>query len=346
MKYTKERLTKALELNRPVKAEYEAKLEALIAEANKSLADGKLPKNEDKLKEAKGNLLDICEWVSALELLHTECDTQKQTLLADEQVKRALCKARSFTTYAAKMNQTTKRYVKDSVSADYNIPAILTRLGIDMDDLNATLGALTLAVAMTAASDTGADTKDILPYFTQDENVKKKLDAGADFTSKRTMCRVIQDAVNAFLPEAQFKAINHDANFFILAGTKLDKRTRCGIQTGKREEIKKIFFDYVNNLLIHDGVAAYTVTYKPGKDRVREYASIVDTPEIEEPEAPAAEPAAAKPVEEPKSEASAAEPVAAKPEPKSKRGSKKSETAAAKEPKSKRGSKKSEEAAA
>ena len=328
MKYTKERLSKALELNRPVKAEYEAKLEALISEANKDLSEKKLPKNEDKIKEVKGQLLDICEWVSALELLYSECETQNQTLLADEQVKRTLCKARSFTTYAAKMKQDTKRYVKDSVSADYDIPAILARLGIDMDDLNATLGALTLAVAMTAASDTGADTKDILPYFTTDENVKKKLDAGADFTSKRTMCRVIQDAINAFLPQAEFKAINKDANFFILAGTKLDKRTRCGIQTGKRGEIKKIFFDYVNNLLIHDGVAAYTVTYKPGKDKAREYENIIEAPEVEEPksEAPATEPVAAKPAEEPKT---------------SKRGAKSGTKSG-----SKRGAKKSEEAAA
>lgn len=329
MKYNLEGLVSALALNQSAMDKEYAVLKSEVDKANAFVRADKPVKNEEALKESQKNIRKYAEKCAALELLAEQCKKLEVTDLTDEQVKRALCKARQYTTWIAKQIKETGCYELAGRQVDYDVTAILADLGIDTG-FKHDIGLLAVCLALRVAEKIEDKDKDkIINSYKMNDKVREKIKTGADLSSKRSAVLAVQDVLNAFLPEANYKAVNKDWEWFMLGSTALDKKTLGGIKVANTKTVEKMVYDYVSLLERNGGIAQYKVTYKEAKS---------EEPKSEEPK-----PEEAPKTEEPKSEAPAAEPtsepVAAKPtkEPKSK-----------KEPTSKRGkgSKKSDKTAA
>ena len=361
MKYTKSTIGAALALNLSAKNDAEKKLREEIDKANTKIRASK-SFDEEALKKRVKEMNAASEWYECLDLMSRTFDTENAEELTDEQVKTALCKARHYTSYVAKQNKETKCFSVDDKAFDYDVTDLLGKLEVSTE-YKSEIGLFNLFIALRVDERLGNNNaEEIVRTFKTDDKVKAKIKAGADLSSNRQATLAIQDCINAFLPSCNYHAKNADWEYFVLGVTALNKKELGSIKILPRRTLEKMFYDYICLQIRTGGLAKYKIDYKVSAPKAGEPApeetpkpeepKSEETPQIEEPKSeapatePAAEPAAAKPAEEPKHEAPAAEPVSAKPEPKSKRGSKKSETAAAKEPKSKRGSKKSEEAAA
>ncbi len=316
MKYNLEGLVSALALNQSAMDKEYAVLKSEVDKANAFVRADKPVKNEEALKESQKNIRKYAEKCAALELLAEQCKKLEVTDLTDEQVKRTLCKARQYTTWIAKQVKETGCYELAGRQVDYDVTAILADLGIDTG-FKHDIGLLAVCLALRVAEKIEDKDKDkIIDSYKMNDKVREKIKAGADLSSKRSAVLAVQDVLNAFLPEANYKAVNKDWEWFMLGSTALDKKTLGGIKVANTKTVEKMVYDYVCLLERNGGTASYKATYKEAKpeESKSEEPKPEEAPKTEEPksEAPAAEPVAAKPAKEPKS----------KKEPTSKRGSK------------------------
>lgn len=328
MKYNLEGLISVLTLNQSAMDKEYKTLQSEVDKANAFVRADKPVKNEEALKESQKSIRKYAEKCAALELLVNKCKELKTADLTDEQAKRALCKARQYSTWVAKQNKETGCFALTGRQTDYDITAILADLGIDTG-FKSDIGLLAVCLALRVAEKIEDKDKDrIVNSFKMNDKVREKINAGADLSSKRSAVLAVQDVLNAFLPEANYKAVNKDWEWFMLGSTALDKKTLGGIKVANTKTVEKMVYDYVCLLERNGGTAQYKATYKAEKEEV---------PAPTEPKS-----------EEPKVESPAAEPVKeeSKPEEKAAKPAKEPKAKAEKKSATKRGSKKSKETVA
>ena len=291
MKYDLTGLLSVLTTNTDAMTKEMESFQKEIDKANAFVRADKAVKNEQSLKDGAKVLRKYAEKCAYLELLANKCKELKTKTLTDEQVKRTLCKARQFSTWFAKQIKETGCFELASKSVDYDVSGILAELGIDVG-FKADIGLLAVTLALRAAENIEDKDKDkIISQYRLNDKVKEKIKAGADLSSKRQATLAIQDVLNSFLPEANYKAVNKDWEWFLLGGTSLDKKTLGAIKVADVKTVEKMVYDYVSLLERNNGIAQYSVTYKTGKEE-----AAAPAPEAEKPETAAEEPAA--PVEE------------------------------------------------
>lgn len=262
MKYNLEGLVSALALNQSAMDKETESFKTEIAKANAYISEDKAVKNEDTLKEGAKSLRKYAQKCAYLELLANKCKELKVVELTDEQVKRTLCKARHFTTWIAKQIKETGKYEVASRQVDYDVSGILAELGIDTG-FKSDIGLLAVVLALrTAERIEDKDRDKILSAYKMNDKVREKINAGADLSSKRQATLAIQDVLNAFLPEANYKAVNKDWEWFLLGATGLDKKTLGGIKVANVSTVEKMVYDYVSLLERNGGIAQFTTTYK------------------------------------------------------------------------------------
>ena len=340
--FTLERMKAAYETNKAALDVVEKNLDKEVSKLNAAVKAKTLP-DEDPMKKVLKELHTYKQWTEALDLLIKAAEKKGSDLTEDE-IKIALCKARTFPDVKVRPDKkegSTGEYKKSFPNVDYDISGVLKKLEIDV---NFKYDITLLAVTLTYGVSKLLKEKDVESCLTtyavkemfhdrlRDEKVQKKIKDGADLGSHRCAEKALQDVINAFLPSVKYKATEKDSAWFLLGSTSLDKKTVGTIKVAPYKVIEKMVFDCIHLKLINGGIAEYKVTYKEYKEKETK-----ELPEDKKPEEPKSEepkPEEAPKTEEPKSEAPAAEPaaepVAAKPtkEPKSK-----------KEPTSKRGSK-------
>lgn len=331
MKYNKTTLKKALSVNAPVAEQVEAELQTAIDTANVFIRQGGVPTGEalDAISKKVSELAPFSQWVTVLESLVNVCETEGVEELTDEQVRITLTKIRKYTKWKTKVNKTTKYIEKTSTQEKIDLIGMFDKLDVDISEFKKYFPSLTLAIALTANArmQDGTEPEKLIANYKGDEEVRKMLVDGADFTSRNSKCKIIEACVNAYMPSSEFKAFKRDAEFFYLAGTQLSRKEDLTIKSGITDKLLEAFFDYTRELLLKNGVVRYNVQYKSKKITAKEYEMLKDY-------AVENSTATDKPVEAPAAEPTA-EPVAAKEEPKTKsksgtkRGSKKSDKTAA-----------------
>lgn len=258
-------LQSALVLNQKAMEKEVEAFKKEIAKANEYVSADKAVKNEDILKECAKSLRKYAEKCAYLELLAETCKKFKTAELSEEQVKRALCKARQYTTWVAKQIKETGKFELAGRQVDYDVSGILAELDIDTG-FKADIGLLAVCLALRTAEKLEDKDKDkIVNSYRLNDKVREKIAAGADLSSKRQATLAIQDVLNAFLPSVGYKAVNKDWEWFLLGGTSLDKKTLGGIKVADVKTVEKMVYDYVSLLERNNGIAQFTTTYKTEK---------------------------------------------------------------------------------
>jgi len=242
----------------------EAELKAHIDDLNAIVSSGRLP-STDTLKEIERKVAEVCQWYAACEIINFTLEKLKVKELSDEQVKIALCKARFFTTWTGKQNKNGHFELKDK-EARFDVTEILKKLGISTaytSDIQILGLYLTLSIA-----DLVDDKKRnlVTGCYKLDKLARQKFVTGIDPLSKRQTVKAVQTALDSFIPESGYKALNHDWNFLQLAASVRNKKSTNTVKIINKRQLEELFYDYINNLAMHEGVSVYSVEYKHYKD--------------------------------------------------------------------------------
>ena len=298
MKYTKEGLVSALALNKPVAEKLEKELQEKVAALNK------LIRAEEKTAEAKvdvglvvSQLAPVSMWCSTLEILIDECkkltEQSKKEVneLTDEQARIALTRARKYTAWDASEDHNTKLYVIKGKQTPIDLIGMFAKLDVSIDEFKKFFPSLTLSLALLAnarlrKSDKVDNSSTIIANYKGDEVVRKNLLNGADPASRSTICKAIDNCMNAYMPSAKFKAFKADAEVFYLAATKISRKDMKDIKGGVGKQALNAFLNYAHEQLVGNGTVIYNVKYRTTEIKANEYDMLIE-PEIkaEEPEA-------------------------------------------------------------
>lgn len=345
MKYTKAKLVSALALNSPIEKKLEEELQAKINEVNALLRAKEDPSVAQVEADTKADeLAPYSMWCDTLRYLISECEELKTETLTDEQARIALTRVREYTCWTSKQNNETKFFEKKGTQTPIDLIGMFTKLGVDLSEFKKYFPSLTLSVALYAnarLSKGEADNSKIIANYKGDEEVRKNLMNGADLSSRNSICKAIDNCVNAFMPSAGFKAFKSDAEVFYLASTSISKKDLTDVRAGAAKKVLATFLNFAHKLLVNNGTVIYNVKYKSSNIKAKEYDMLVVEPEkakVEETEPKPEETAekSAAPAEKPKRER--------KPKPE-KAAAKQSKEPAAKTGKGKSGKSKTEAAA-
>ena len=339
MNYNKERLVKALALNSPATEKLEKELQEKIDAVNAFIREDKTP-TAASLVELGAKVTELepfSMWCDTLRCLINYCDKEQVTELTDEQARIALTRARKFTKWSYKVNNTTKYYEKKGGQENIDLISMFDRLGVDISEFKKYFPSLTLSIALLANSRLSdkekADPSAIIANYKGDEEVRKNLMNGADLSSRNSICKAIDACINAFIPSAGYKSFKRDAEALYISGTAVSRKDFTEIKSGISKKVLATFLDYVSKLLNTSGRVIYNVKYKSAKIEPKEYDMLIEE-EVKPEET--AEKSAAPEQEKPKRER--------KPKPE-KAAAKQSKEPAAKTGKGKSGKSKTEAAA-